>query len=342
MTNQTGQHWPDRPARVYWQRNQWQYRAKADEVAILGNTWYKLGKTAIEARYAYAKMREMLDDAGGMDRLFSRFVQYVLQPNLPEYSERTIADKLIHIDKLRKVFGRMAPQHVRPTHCARYLDERGKASKSQANQEFNTLSVVFKYAVRWGVVDKNPCLGISRHKIKDRTRLPTHQEIAAFCAVSTPFIQRYTRFKYKTGLRQRDILTLTVRQIDDAGIHVTTSKTGKKGLIGWDDELRELVREIISANKIQGETLFCTARGLPYSKTSFDSRWQYCMTKAMKLGVIKERFWEHDIRASHATEAEDAHGLDATDQLLHDNPKQKQTYLRNKKATKITPLPYEK
>lgn len=342
MTSQTGDKWPDRPPRVYWRRNSWQYKARSEEVTILGKNWVKLGVTAVECRFKYAQIKETLTHSGGMDRLFTRFEKYVLEPNLVEYSDRTLADKRGHVVKLRKVFGKMAPQSLRPTHCARYLDERGKKSKSQANQEFNTLSVVLRYAVRWGVIDTNPCEGISRHKIKSRDRLPTWEEISALMSVATPFIEQYIKFKYKTGLRQRDILTLSIRKIDDQGIHVKTSKTHKKGLIEWDAELRDLVRHIMSSNKIQGETLFCNKYGQPFCKSSFGSRWQYVMDKALTKGVLEVRFWEHDIRATHATSAEDDHGWNATDQLLHENPRQKEAYLRGRRETIVQPLPFPK
>lgn len=339
----------DVPNRVYWHRNQWQYKARADERLILGKAWWPLGGTQdnlLPAHQAFAALQERLGQAGGMDKLFSKWEREILlHPSNPlDYSDRTKADKIKHLKILRTAFGHMSPSSIRPKHCAQYLDLRGAKSRSQANQEFNTLSVVFKSAVRWGVVDINPCKGLSRHKIQDRDRLPTRAELEALKSVSTPFIRLYVDLKYKTGLRQKDLLELRVRNCDfkAAGIPITTSKTGKKGYIPWDDELRDVIRGLMRLNKVQGETVICTDRGKALSGDAFSARWGRCMDAALSSGVLSERFREHDIRATHATAAEDDHGLNATDQLLHDNPNQKKAYLRSKKATTITPLPLKK
>lgn len=337
----------DIPNRVYWHRSQWQYKARDDERLALGKAWWPLGGTQddlLPMFQAYALLQERLGQSGAMDRLFTKWQAEVLlhASNPMDYSERTKEDKVKHLRILRKAFGHMSPSAIRPKHCAQFLDARGQSSKSQANQEFNTLSVVFKFAVRWGVVDINPCKGLSRHKIKDRERLPTREELEAFKTVCSPFLRLYVDLKYKTGLRQKDLLELRVRDLQGEGITLTTSKTGRKGLIPWDDELREIVRGLMRLNRVQGETVICNDRGKPLSQHTFGARWGNTMNRALESGVINDRFREHDIRATHATTAEDEHGLNATDQLLHDNPNQKKAYLRSKKATTITPLPLKK
>lgn len=95
-------------------------------------------------------------------------------------------------------------------------------------------------------------------------------------------------------------------------------------------------------NKVQGETVICGPRGKPLSQNTFTARWGKAMTKAVDKGLIESRFWEHDIRARHATDAEDEHGLDASDQLLHNDKRTKQKYLRSKKAVRVEPLPLKR
>lgn len=337
----------DIPNRVYWHRNQWQYKVRDDERGVLHKAWWPLGGTQddlVPMFLAHAALQERLKTSCAMDKLISKWEREVLlhESNPLEYSERTKQDKIKHLVTLRRAFGQMSPAAIRPKHCAEFLDLRGQSSKSQANQEFNTLSRIFAFAVRWGVVDINPCKGLSRHKIKDRDRLPTRAELEAFKTVCSPFLALYVDLKYKTGLRQKDLLQLKIRDLGDEGITLKTSKTGRKGMIPWDDELREIVRGLMRLNKVQGETVICNDRGQPLSQNTFWARWGNTMNRAMATGVVAVRFREHDIRATHATAAEDEHGLNATDQLLHDNPAQKKAYLRSKKATTITPLPLRK
>jgi len=331
----------DIPKRVYWHRNQWQYKARDDEKIVLGKVWTPLGSELSQMFIRYAELKELLHSAGGMDKLFTKFEVEILhcQSNPANYSERTIKDKLDHIKKLRPVFGQMHPSSVRPTHCAAYLDKRGQVSKSQANQEFNTLAACLKWAVRWGVIDRNPCQGISRHKLKARTRSPSLDELRGFKSVSSPFIQCWVDLKFMTGLRQKDMLDLRVDQCDfnGEGISVRTSKTNKAGIIYWNNDLRDCIRKILSQNKVQGTTVFCDKRGCRISLSNFKARWHKAMKNALKVKAIEESFWEHDIRSRFAIESE-KQGIDATDQLLHENPKQKETYLRERKATKVTAL----
>lgn len=59
------------------------------------------------------------------------------------------------------------------------------------------------------------------------------------------------------------------------------------------------------------------------------------MTKALKDTDLTERFTEHDLRAKHATDVDEAGG-DATANLLHDETRTTQAYLRSKQTTVIT------
>lgn len=110
-------------------------------------------------------------------------------------------------------------------------------------------------------------------------------------------------------------------------------------IIPWDDELIQLVKEIKADNLAQGKqgpTLFSNRYGRPYNKDSFHSRWQYGMRKAIHEGRI-ERFTEHDLRAKHATDADDQ-GFDATTNLQHSDRRTTQSYLRAKKVLRVSTL----
>src|SRR3546814_19213660 len=71
---------------------------------------------------------------------------------------------------LEGVFGKMQARAVLPTHIAKYLDTRGIKSKVRANREISLLSHMFSYGMRWGITDRNPCIGVAKHKEKGRDR----------------------------------------------------------------------------------------------------------------------------------------------------------------------------
>jgi integrase len=144
--------------------------------------------------------------------------------------------------------------------------------------------------------------------------------------MAPPTVHAYTRFKLMTGLRRGDVLRLRLSQLRDDGIHVRTSKTGKRLVFEWDDagELRALTDEIlrIPPRRIGDAPLFTTRQGKPYIDTSgrangFDSLWQRFMRKVVAAGG--ERFQERDLRAKVASES--ASLLEASERLGHADPK---------------------
>ena len=95
-------------------------------------------------------------------------------------------------------------------------------------------------------------------------------------------------------------------QIKDNGIHVTISKTGKRIVIKWSNALRTAVTEVRKIPRpIRGLHLFCTRYGKPYTVSGFSSIWQRKMKSAVAMGVLKERFTDHDLRRKTASDLDD-------------------------------------
>ena len=187
-----------------------------------------------------------------------------------------------------------------------YLDERGKTSEARANREIALLSHMFTKAIRWGVVDDNPCRGVERFTMKPRDRYVEDWELEAFCEKSGDFLAAYCAFKVLTGLRQSDILALRLDQLKPDGIHVTTSKTGKRIVIGWSAALRLSVDRLRKLKRpIAGLYLLSTRKGTRYSRDGFKSIWQRKMTAALADPEcpLVERFTEHDLRRKTGSDA---------------------------------------
>lgn len=322
--------------RVYWKSGAWRYKCNARQKALVGKSWIRLGGTAKEAKAEYENWQTRLFPKAGMGRIFDRYEAEII-PAKP--SEATRESNLQELKKLRAVFAECEPGDITVHDVYRYMDARGVQSKTQANHELSTLKHIFRYAQRWGIVEHNPADPVPKLKLIPRDRYITHSEFTRFLKYTSPWVRRYALFKYKTGLRQRDILKLRLDQLTPDGITLRSSKTGKMAIIPWDDELAQLVKEIKADNLTQGKqgpTLFSNRYGRPYNKDSFHSRWQYGMRKAIHEGMI-ERFTEHDLRAKHATDADDQ-GFDATTNLQHSDRRTTQTYLRAKKVLRVSTL----
>lgn len=124
--------------------------------------------------------------------------------------------------------------------------------------------------------------------------------------------------------------------ITDEGINVTVNKTQHEQIIEWSDELKCCVDKIKKLqHKIHGLHLFCNQKGQPYTTSGFDSIWQRAMIKALKAGLITEKFRFHDIRRKAATDAEKKAGREFARQLLgHEKQSTTAIYISGRRSVK--------
>ena len=61
-----------------------------------------------------------------------------------------------------------------PSHIGRDLDQQ--QHPTQANHEVTLLRLAYRKAVRWGMVNFNPCVGVEPLKVKKRMKLITNEE----------------------------------------------------------------------------------------------------------------------------------------------------------------------
>lgn len=325
----------DMPKYVYWKNGAWRLMAPPHLRMYLPDqkTWHRLSDNKQEALVRYSELMGNLQKETGMAKLFNRYDAEVI----PQKAPRTQKDNRKELKRLREVFENMHPSQVTTQHCQIYLDKRGQQSKTQANHEIALLSHIFRKALQWGIVTQSPVKGVEKHKIKARDRYVEDWELDEFLSVATLFISAYVDFKMITGLRQGDILALPLNALREDGIAVKTGKTGRRGIIAWVPELRKSVADLKACNAKQGLNLICDRFGKPLQESAFQNRWGECMRKAMAETKLTERFTEHDLRAKHATELDEAGG-NATDNLLHDDSRTTKTYLRSRKRTQITPF----
>lgn len=295
------------------------------------NAWTNLGRDYVQAMAEYARIRGPNGVMQTMHDVFNRYLEEIA----PTKAKRTYDDNLKEAKYLRAAFGKMAPESIKPRAIYTYLDERGKASQTRANREVALLSHVFTKAIRWGLVDRNPCQGVERFREKPRQRYVEDWEYRAFKSFAGDLIAAYLDFKLLTGLRKSDILRMSLSQIQDDGIHVTVSKTGKRMVIEWSPALKLAIDQIRRLPRpIRGMHLFCTRRGRPYSVSGFSSIWQRKMVQALANGIVKERFTDHDIRRKTGSDAE----LDHAVQLLgHEDAGVTKRHYRAK-PEKVRPL----
>lgn len=226
---------------------------------------------------------------------------------LPRKAKATQRSNLQESKSLLAVFGRVRVEAISQPDAIRYLDLRGKASPTQANRELALLRHMLTKATHWGLIPRNPLLGLQYRNIEHaRDRYVTDDELAAAMALATPMLRALMWLGYLTALRRGDLLRLTRANVTPEGLLTIEQKTGKRALVEWTDELHQVVSAALAASP--------DARLFPVTAAAIDTSWTRLQVRIAAAGG--ERFLMRDLRAKHATDFEAAGG-DATAQLGH-------------------------
>ena len=206
----------------------------------------------------------------------------------------------------------------KPRDIGRFLDvQRGKQHR---NKIVNTLSHVFTLAVgKWYIdgCDSNPCSKVVRHDSKPRDRYVTDAEFSAVYDIAPFAVQSAMDLALLTGQRQGDILDLTWDRVHEGHIEIRQGKTGKLLGIRITNAIEEvLLRARQRPPMMPRHFVVRTRHGEPYSHEGFRAMWQRVMNEALSIGVLKQRYSFHDIRAKCASDKVDKVGLTDASALL--------------------------
>jgi integrase len=314
----------DLPERVYQKHGAYYF-------VDMNNKWQKIGKSVSEVYRWYADMIHDDIQIFTMSQIMDRYLGEVLT----EKAESTKTGEQRFIANLRGVFGDMQPQDIKPADIYRYMDIRAKKSgKATANCEKAALSNVFNAAIRWGLVEKNPCKEVKRISQKHRSHRMTDEEFQLIYDNASPTIKCIMDIAYLTGLRKGDILKLKLSDIKNDELLVETEKTKKKlcfkvegDLAAAIDKAKKLRRLILSPY------LFCTKEGSPITKSNFGVRWHLLKKR---VGLSDDVVF-HDIRGKAVTDASEQ-GINAQKLLGHELGIQTERYIKQREFEKVTPL----
>ena len=297
----------DLPARWRKKHGAYYYRVPTGQEELWdGKTEFRLGKALHEAYRVWADRTEALSDARSMAQLLDRYAMEVV----PEKAPKSQESNHLSIRRLRPVFGEMPISQIKPKHAYRYMDLVKRVNgPASANRDYEVLSHALSKAVEWGLIDRNPIKGqVRKNSIPRRERYIENWELDEAVTVASPMLRSYIVLKLLTGLRRGDLLRLKESDLEVDGIHVPTSKTGARLIIGWTDELREAVVSALAARpKEVSDWIFCTRKGACYVKqngtaNAFDSLWQRFMKRVIDKTKVDERFQEKDLRKKTASD----------------------------------------
>lgn len=311
-----------------------------------GKSWFPLGKTLPEAYKTWADRVSAPERIHTISALLDRYLLEVVPTKAP----KTQTENVRYIKALRPVFGSMALADIEPQHIYLYVDKR--TAKTSARREIEVLSHAYTKAVQWGLIKAHPFKNEVRLEgEKPRTRYVEDWELLEVLNMpsrkkkgSVGMIQAYLRLKLLTGLRQRDLLLMTVADCKEDGIHVTPSKTknssGKALIYEWTPELRAAIEEAKAIRPAISPFLFCNRYGVGFVEEDkgtahdWNNMWQRFMKRVLEETNIKERFTEHDLRAKVGSDAE---SLDRAKQLLAHSDSRLTERIYRRKPERIAP-----
>jgi integrase len=229
---------------------------------------------------------------------------------------------------LLPVFGAMRLDEVERSHVYEFLVRKGNVS---ANRDRALLSAAYTHLINAGVhKGDNPAAGMRyRNKETARDRYVTDAEIQRLVEHASQRFGDLIQFAYITGMRQKDIVALNLTASTPDGIEYIDSKTKKRHLISWTDELRTVWKSITGI-RIGAQPAFLTRDGERYTSSGLKASWRHVKLRA-KLPDVSF----HDIRRKSGSDADDeAH---AQDLMGHSDPKVTRKHYRAKPKA-VTPI----
>jgi len=312
------------PPRVYLNHGAYYY--------VSGGRWTRLSADLAEAKAKWADIEGVqVAPPGTMAALIARYLEEVTPGKAPK-TQRNERNQAALISAF---FGPMVPGDVRPMHVAQYTDRRGKSAPVAANREKSLLSHIFTVAMRWGIVDTNPCRGVRRHRETPRSRYVTDAEFRTVWEGGNQTIRDAMDLSYLTAQRIGDVLKMSLRDDHGDTLQVTQGKTGARISIQVTPALRTVLDRCRARGSIRGMTLLHGRGGAPYTYDGFSTMWGRAMRKS---GV--DRFTFHDLRAKALTDLERA-GVPRPDiQALagHASGVMTERYIRAREVVKATAL----
>jgi integrase len=332
------------PDRVYFNHGAYFYAPK-------GSTkWINLGRARIPALKEHERI---LAEQGARSvrpgAKISAYMDKYAVEHFPKLAAATQRTRRLNLANLREIFGDMYPDDVTAVDIYAYKELR-RASPGQANGEIGALSHLYTKMIEWGGATKNPCFRIVKFQKGERERVPSIQELNAFCALAkNPIVPLYIQIKLAWGLRKKDILDLPRIPLsaDYFDIEISKSKRWRDKEQARKGQVRRLVItpriwDLISAvYALPGRPNICQHlfspargrnRGKRYSESGFDSVLETVHEAFEKAGG--RPFNEHDIRASTAT----LDPLNAKKRLGHKHQSTTDKYLRQFDIERIEPL----
>jgi integrase len=250
------------------------------------------GSPEFSASYNAAVAQKVAPPTGVLLALLLRF--QASGEFLHGISERTRRDYVKQIKRIERAFGDFPIKALDdPGARAVFLEWRdglARTSLRQADYAYHTLARILSWALKRGLITKNPCA--EGGKLYHGTRVDkiwNDEDVARFLDTAPPHLCLAMMLAVNTGQRQGDLLKLTWSAYDGSTIKVRQRKTGAYVNVPVSDELRA----VLDATPKRSPLMLVNTDGKPWSESGFQGAWG----KATARAAVRGRTF-HDLRGT--------------------------------------------
>lgn len=303
------------PKRWKWQHGALYYRVPVRDKHLWdGKSWFRLGESLAQAHTTFAErlQKESSTSVHTMQDLLDKF-EFEHLPTLKPGGRKYY---IYALPMVRKVFTThpVPVKLVEPHHAYQMTEYLVKTeSTKKAKQAAECLSSALSFAVRHGIIPRNPLIGQFKKPSTDASdREITDEELIAFAETLPRKWQLYISLKLQThGRRKAEMFNIQRKDILDTGLlFVNNKRITDRFIVKWTPVLGDIVTEILELHPSwypeldpakDTTPLFYTRQKKAYidkngETSGFNSIWYRRMKSATKAGLC-EWFTEHDIRA---------------------------------------------
>jgi integrase len=222
---------------------------------------------------------------GSVSEMIDRFNDEVDKNHYLDQSKDGKAVRKSRYEQLKVTFGKMRPKDLRMIHGYQHMDKRSKeGAPAGANREMAAMQTVCNFAVRWGVLDVNPFIGMMQNQTEKVVRTVTRERVVQFYlwAVRQELSYRTmgcaAMFAYLTGFRAAEVRPFMASGIQPEGVRVFSAKR-KRGeekvikLREWSPKLRVVVARAQNGRPSNGTFLFSSRTQKAYTKSGWGCVW---------------------------------------------------------------------
>jgi integrase len=209
-------------------------------------------------------------------------------------SERTRRDYIKQIKRIERAFGDFPVKALDDPRARgvflEWRDQLAHGSLRQADYAYQTLARILSWALKRGVITKNPCAEGGRLYRGTRVdKIWSDEEVARFLRTAPSQLQLAMLLAINTGQRQGDLLKLTWSAYDGQILRVRQRKTGAYVPIPVSDALRAA----LDAAPKRSPLVLVNTEGKPWSESGFQGAWGKATARAGVKGLTF-----HDLRGT--------------------------------------------